>query len=69
MRRCWRRLPLIFRRSGENPVPVFHPTGLMDYYGEKPLPADCPVSRMDGQADRETSTVSQSGGGTPFGVG
>lgn len=32
---------LIFRRSGENPVPVFHPTGLMDYYGEKPLPADC----------------------------
>lgn len=32
---------LIFRRSGDNPVPVFHPTGLMDYYGEKPLPADC----------------------------
>lgn len=31
---------LIFRRSGDNPVPVFHPTGLMDYYGEKPLPAD-----------------------------
>lgn len=32
---------LVFRRSGDNPVPVFHPTGLMDYYGEKPLPADC----------------------------
>lgn len=32
---------LIFRRSGDNPVPVFHPTGLMDYYGEKPLPAEC----------------------------
>jgi len=32
---------LIFRRSGDNPVPVFHPTGLMDYYGEKPLPTDC----------------------------
>lgn len=32
---------LVFRRSGDNPIPVFHPTGLMDYYGEKPLPADC----------------------------
>ena len=31
---------LIFRRSGDNPIPVHHPTGLMDYYGEKPLPAD-----------------------------
>lgn len=32
---------LIFRRSGDNQIPVFHPTGLMEYYGEKPLPADC----------------------------
>lgn len=31
---------LVFRRSGDNPIPVHHPTGLMDYYGEKPLPAD-----------------------------
>lgn len=31
---------LVFRRSGQNPVPVAHPTGLMDYYGERPLPAD-----------------------------
>jgi len=31
---------LLFRRSGENPIPVHHPVGLMEYYGEKPLPAD-----------------------------
>lgn len=32
---------LIFRRKGENPIPVHHPVGLLDYAGEKPLPADC----------------------------
>lgn len=32
---------LIFRRSGDNPVPVAHPTGLEYYAGEAPLPEDC----------------------------
>lgn len=32
---------LIFRRKGDNPIPVHHPIGLMDYCGEKPLPAEC----------------------------
>ena len=31
---------LIFRRSGENQVPVDHPTGLHRYAGEEPMPAD-----------------------------
>ncbi len=31
---------LTFRRIGENPVPVQHPNGLMDYAGERELPSD-----------------------------
>ena len=31
---------LIFRRSGKNPIPVNHPTGLMSYAGERKPPAD-----------------------------
>jgi len=31
---------LIFRRSGNNPVPVEHPNGLTDYAGERGVPAD-----------------------------
>lgn len=31
---------LIFRRSGQNTVPVHHPTGLMEYHGERKPPAD-----------------------------
>lgn len=29
---------LIFRKHGTNPIPVTHPTGLMDYYGERKIP-------------------------------
>ena len=29
---------LVFRRSGENPVPVEHPVGLMSYAGERSIP-------------------------------
>lgn len=29
---------LVFRRKGENPVPITHPTGLMDYAGERQIP-------------------------------
>jgi hypothetical protein len=31
---------LFFRRSGENPVPVAHPHGLLEYAGETKMPAD-----------------------------
>lgn len=31
---------LLFRRTGANPVPVTHPTGLMDYAGERIPPGD-----------------------------
>lgn len=31
---------LIFRRSGDNPVPVAHPNGMMTYAGERQPPAD-----------------------------
>lgn len=31
---------LVFRRSGENPVPVEHPTGLLSYAGARPVPEE-----------------------------
>ena len=31
---------LMFRKHGENPVPVTHPTGLHTYAGERQIPAD-----------------------------
>jgi DNA modification methylase len=31
---------LIFRRKGDNPVPIKHPHGLTDYAGERPIPAE-----------------------------
>jgi DNA modification methylase len=31
---------LIFRKRGSNPVPIANPTGLMEYAGECPIPAD-----------------------------
>lgn len=31
---------LMFRRSGENAVPVAHPTGLLKYVGEREMPAE-----------------------------
>lgn len=31
---------LLFRKKGENQVPVSHPIGLLDYAGERAIPAD-----------------------------
>ena len=31
---------LIFRKRGENPEPIAHPNGLMEYAGERQIPAD-----------------------------
>lgn len=31
---------LVFRRKGENPLPIAHPHGLLDYAGERVMPAE-----------------------------
>lgn len=31
---------LVFRRKGDNPVPIEHPTGLHEYAGERQMPAE-----------------------------
>jgi DNA modification methylase len=31
---------LVFRRHGENPVPIVHPVGLTEYIGERQVPAE-----------------------------
>jgi len=31
---------LLFRKDGENPEPITHPNGLMEYAGERQIPAD-----------------------------
>ncbi len=31
---------LMFRKRGDNPIPIEHPTGLLDYAGEREVPAD-----------------------------
>lgn len=31
---------LLFRRKGENPVPVSHPVGLLEYAGDRAMPSD-----------------------------
>jgi len=31
---------LIFRKKGQNPIPIAHPTGLDKYAGESPMPSD-----------------------------
>lgn len=31
---------LVFRKQGDNPVPITHPTGLTDYAGERAVPAE-----------------------------
>ena len=31
---------LVFRRSGENPVPIIHPQGLLEYAGERQIPVE-----------------------------
>lgn len=43
---------LIFRKRGENPVPVEHPTGLMEYAGEREIPED--VLKFRGWTGKQT---------------
>ena len=45
---------LMFRRNGENPIPVEHPVGLLEYAGERRIPDELHRFRgHDGQADGE----------------
>jgi len=43
---------LAFRRSGENAVPIAHPVGLMEYAGEREIPAD--LLRYRGWTGKQT---------------
>lgn len=36
---------LVFRKKGENPVPIEHPHGLMDYAGSRPIPEELFIYR------------------------
>lgn len=43
---------LLFRKKGENPVPVSHPTGLMEYAGERQVPHE--LLRYRGWTGKQT---------------
>lgn len=43
---------LIFRKRGDNPVPITHPVGLLEYAGEREIPAD--VIKYKGWAGKQT---------------
>jgi hypothetical protein len=43
---------LVFRKGGENPVPIEHPNGLTEYAGERTVPAD--LHRYKGWTGKQT---------------
>lgn len=43
---------LVFRRNGENPVPIEHPVGLLEYAGERTIPAE--LLRYRGWSGKQT---------------
>lgn len=43
---------LVFRRSGENPVPIEHPAGMMSYAGRRDIPKD--VLKFRGYTGKQT---------------
>lgn len=43
---------LVFRKRGENPIPIEHPVGLLDYAGERQIPAD--VWHLRGHGGKQT---------------
>jgi hypothetical protein len=43
---------VVFRRSGDNPVPIAHPTGLHSYAGERDIPKD--LYRYRGWTGKQT---------------
>lgn len=43
---------MLFRKKGENPIPVPHPVGLLDYAGEREIPGD--LFRYKGWKGKQT---------------
>lgn len=43
---------LLFRKRGENPVPITHPVGLLDYAGSRPVPHE--ILRYRGYTGKQT---------------
>lgn len=43
---------IVFRRKGENPIPIDHPVGLLDYAGERQIPSD--VLKFKGWTCKQT---------------
>jgi len=43
---------LVFRRKGDNPVPISHPSGLLEYAGRRQIPAD--LLRYRGWTGKQT---------------
>ena len=43
---------LVFRKKGENPIPITHPVGLLDYAGERKIPPD--LMRYKGYKGKQT---------------
>lgn len=48
---------LLFKKHGENKVPIRHPTGLSEYAGEREIPAD--LLRHRGETRQEKNRLSQ----------
>jgi len=48
---------LIFRKEGNNPIPVEHPDGLSEYCGEREVPQDLISKYKKGWADPRTNTL------------
>lgn len=46
---------LVFRKKGDNPVPIEHPRGLLNYAGSREMPAD--VLPFRGYRGKQTSNV------------
>ncbi len=43
---------LLFRKHGDNPVPIAHPVGLLSYAGERQMPAD--ILHLKGYTGKQT---------------
>lgn len=43
---------LVFHKRGENPVPITHPVGLLEYAGERPIPAE--LAQFRGWTGKQT---------------
>lgn len=61
---------LVFRKKGQNPIPIAHPHGLMEYAGERKMPAEL-LRTAGGPATRSRIVTRTGFGGStprPFGM-